>query len=173
VGRHAAWLGTHLSADPLPQKSAPAGAARTAEDGRTRVVLLACVSGKRAHPAPAQDLYVSAWFVKARSFAMASGRPWFILSAMHGLVRPGEILAPYEASLNAMPVAQRRAWAERVATKLHEAAPGLACATLLAGARYRELLQPHLAGRGVTVEVPMAGLRIGEQLRWLNRRGTN
>ncbi|MCE2939855.1 MAG: DUF6884 domain-containing protein [Armatimonadota bacterium] len=42
-------------------------------------------------------------------------------------------------------------------------------ATILAGDRYREFLAPMLQARGVQVDVPMQGLRIGEQLRWLDR----
>ena len=41
--------------------------------------------------------------------------------------------------------------------------------TILAGDRYREFLTPMLQARGVQVDVPMQGLRIGEQLRWLDR----
>lgn len=43
-------------------------------------------------------------------------------------------------------------------------------ATILAGDRYREFLTPMLQARGVQVDVPMQGLRIGEQLRWLDRQ---
>ena len=42
-------------------------------------------------------------------------------------------------------------------------------ATILAGDRYREFLTPLLLARGMQVDVPMQGLRIGEQLRWLDR----
>lgn len=42
-------------------------------------------------------------------------------------------------------------------------------ATILAGDRYREFLTPMLQARGMRVDVPMQGLRIGEQLRWLDR----
>lgn len=48
--------------------------------------------------------------------------------------------------------------------------PDLKHATILAGDRYREFLTPMLQARGVQVDVPMQGLRIGEQLRWLDRR---
>ncbi len=42
-------------------------------------------------------------------------------------------------------------------------------ATILAGDRYRDFLTPMLQAQGVQVDVPMQGLRIGEQLRWLDR----
>lgn len=41
---------------------------------------------------------------------------------------------------------------------------------MLAGMRYRELLEPRLRARGIDVHVPMEGLRIGEQLSWMDAR---
>lgn len=63
------------------------------------VVLVGCVKTKVGHGAPAKDLYVSDYFAKMRAYAEASGLPWFILSAEHGLVSPDEWLEPYERYL--------------------------------------------------------------------------
>lgn len=133
------------------------------------VYLVSCVSQKQDHACEARDLYVSDLFRKARRYAEASQCPWFILSAEHGLVPPGQVIAPYERTLNTMGVADRRAWSERVAAQLAEAVPDLSQVVFLAGKRYREFLARHLADRGVKVSVPMEGLRIGEQLRWLEQ----
>lgn len=133
------------------------------------VYLVSCVSKKRERACAARDLYISDLFRKARLFAEASGSPWFVLSAEHGLVAPGEVIAPYERTLNTMRLSDRRAWAERVAAQLANAVPDLSRVVFLAGKRYRELLSRYLAGRGVAVSIPMKGLRIGEQLRWLGQ----
>jgi hypothetical protein len=133
------------------------------------VYLVSCVSQKREQACEARDLYVSGLFRKARRFAEASGCPWFILSAEHGLVTPGQVIAPYERTPNTMGVADRRAWAERVAAQLAEAVPDLSRVGFLAGERYRGFLARHLEGRSVEVSVPMKGLRIGEQLSWLGQ----
>lgn len=133
------------------------------------VYLVSCVSKKRAQECAARDLYVSALFCKARRYAEASGCPWYILSAEYGLVSPDQIVAPYERTLNTMAVADRRAWAERVAVQLAAAVPDLARVVFLAGERYREFLAQHLIRRGVVVSIPMEGLRIGEQLSWLGQ----
>lgn len=133
------------------------------------VYLVSCVSQKREHACAARDLYTSDWFCKARRYAEASECPWFILSAEYGLVPPDQVVTPYERTLNTMRVADRRAWAERVARQLAEAVPDLSYVVFLAGERYREFLTEHLAGRGVAVSVPMEGLRIGEQLNWLGQ----
>lgn len=133
-----------------------------------RIYLVSCVSRKKSHPAPAQNLYVSDWFKKARAYVLKSGSPWFILSAKHGLVHPDEILAPYEQTLNNMRAAERRAWAEKVQHQMETMLPDADEIVLFAGQRYREYIEHWLRGRFASVQVPMLGLPIGKQLRWLS-----
>ena len=92
-----------------------------------------------------------------------------ILSAKHGLVDPDAVIDPYEMTLNNMPIGDRRAWANRVVEQM-AAHPRPGRVVMLAGARYREFLEPKLRSLGITVEVPMTGLRIGEQLNWLDSK---
>ena len=132
------------------------------------VYLVSCVSKKRANRAPARDLYLSDWFSKARNLIEAKGVPWFILSAEHGLVAPDDLLEPYEKTLNTMLASDRRRWAEKVIRQISEKMPKAKSVTFLAGKRYREFLENYLRNQGVSVEIPMEGLRIGEQLAWLS-----
>jgi hypothetical protein len=76
------------------------------------IILVACCGPKLAGPAPAADLYVSTLFKKARTYAERRGR-WFILSALHGLVDPKMVIAPYDVTLKKMPAQKRREWARR------------------------------------------------------------
>ena len=69
-----------------------------------------------------------------------------------------------------MGAANRRAWAQQVDQDLLRHAADLSDAVFLSGDRYRQFLADRLALRGVAIHVPMAGLRIGEQLRWLQAR---
>ena len=147
---------------------------RAKKDGDTLLsadlCLVSCVSKKLPCPAPAKGLYVSQFFLKARAFVESRRWPWFILSAEHGLLHPDAVTAPYEKTLNKMRADARRAWANDV---MHALEPHLAkekTVVILAGEKYRKFLEPQLRTRGVQVCVPMAGLRIGEQLRWLNAR---
>ncbi len=133
------------------------------------IYLVSCVSQKRSQLCAARDLYISDWFIKARRYAESSMCPWYILSAEYGLVPPEQIIAPYERTLNAMRVMDRRLWADRVSRKILEAVPDLKQVVFLAGKRYREFLTRHLTDRGVKVSIPMEGLRIGEQLSWLRK----
>ena len=110
---------------------------------------------------------MSPWFRKARAFVEASGMPWFILSAEYGLLDPEVQVEPYERTLNEMPISDRRAWAERVVKALTPHCVGVRRIVVLAGTRYRDLLMPMLRALCHNVVVPMEGMRIGEQLRWL------
>jgi hypothetical protein len=134
-----------------------------------RIILISCVGQKRATPCTAKDLYISDWFRKARRFAERSGYSWFILSAEHGLVSPDAVIAPYEKTLNTMGVRERRAWADRVLEQIVVTIPDVKEINFLAGQRYREFLLGELRRRDIVTNVPMEGLRIGEQLSWLGQ----
>ena len=131
------------------------------------VYLVSCVSKKLPSPAPARDLYTSDWFRKARQYIEATGQPWFILSAEHGLLHPDTVIAPYEKTLNTMTVAERREWSNRVKNQLASQLPAADRIVVLAGQRYREFLMDYLHSAVPQVDIPLEGLRIGEQLRWL------
>jgi uncharacterized protein DUF6884 len=135
------------------------------------VYLVSCVAAKRTYATRAKDLYVSEWFRRARDYVEAIGGPWFVLSAKYGLVAPDEVLEPYEQTLNTMSIAERRAWAARVQHQMDERLRQVDRIAVLAGQRYREFLMDYLRRRAPIVEVPLEGLRIGEQLSWFGHHG--
>jgi len=132
-----------------------------------RIALVSCVKQKRSSAAPARDLYVSDLFRGLRRYAEARAGAWYILSAEHGLLHPDQVVAPYERTLNTMRKPERLAWASRVQRQLLEVLPASAEVILLAGARYREDLEPFLRSMGYEVSVPLAGLALGKQLQYL------
>ena len=137
-----------------------------------RTYLVSCVSKKSAGEAPARDFYISTWFKAVRRYVEATGEPWYVLSAKYGLVRPLQVLAPYDETLNNMKIAERRAWASRVMTQIIEFTEPVQTVVVLAGLRYREFLMDYLEGR-FAVEVPMDGLTIGKQLQWLTNHSAH
>lgn len=137
---------------------------------RRTIAFVACVGKKCDGTAPARSLYISAWFVKARLFAERMADDWYILSARHGLVAPDQEIAPYEQTLNTMQRHERLRWAAKVWRAIVVVADEDDRLIFLAGQRYRELVAPVLAGLGYTVEVPMLGLGIGQQLAWLDQQ---
>ena len=138
----------------------------------TRLFLLSCVARKQSGTAPAADLYISEWFKKARRVAETQGDAWFILSAKHGLTPPGKKIKTYNLTLNKMGVGERRKWADRVRQQMKEMLPDADEVVVLAGERYREGLLPYLHENYKRVRIPMAGMGIGKQLRWLKHEST-
>lgn len=131
----------------------------------TRVGLVACASQKLDRPAPARDLYVSQLFKKASAYAEATCDRWYILSAKHGLIRPDEVIEPYDMRLGTSTGPDVNAWADRVREQLAAKLAEVPRVTLvaLAGAQYQTVLRPCQW----PFEIPMKGLGIGQQLGYL------
>jgi hypothetical protein len=133
------------------------------------IVLIACAAKKLAHAAPAKDLYTSQLFRLSYSYAVGlKPDAIYILSAKHGLVSENTVIEPYNVTLNTMSASAIRAWSDAVLDSLR----GIADLTtdevvVLAGDRYRKYLMAHLPN----AQVPLEGLRIGEQLQFLVRNG--
>lgn len=87
------------------------------------IVVIQCGSKKRPTPARADDLYTGSLFRAARDAARRlAGNRWFIVSAKHGLMRPGQLVVPYDAKL---PKGGDPAWSSRVLEELRkQAKPG-------------------------------------------------
>jgi len=116
----------------------------------------------------ARDLYTSPWFRKASAYAAQVADEWYILSARYGLVDPDRVIAPYDETLKRMRATARQDWARKVVKDLQTILQPGDHVLILAGLDYRENLVEPLRQMGCRVEVPMEGLGIGEQLRWLN-----
>ena len=133
------------------------------------VVLISCVGEKKPRKCKAKDLYDSTWFCYAWRYAQSlNPDKVFILSAKYGLVDPDAEIEPYEETLNTKPDNDIRTWAKAVVNTLRgkvDLANDIFI--ILAGERYRR----HLTGNLTKYKVPMDGLRIGQQLKWLKERG--
>lgn len=141
------------------------------------IVLLGCVKDKSDAPAAARNLYRSPLWRGRRAYVEASGHPWMILSALHGLVDPEQVLAPYDLALTDVSAAKRREWGVHVVDALGRRFGDLDGMTfeVHAGVAYRKAIEPRLRDRGARVSVPLEGLSLGRQLRWYRdseRHGT-
>lgn len=149
-------------------KTLPVGPEPSATQPQSDIILVSCVKSKRSRPAAAKDLYTSSLFKKERAYAERSGKPWFILSAEHGLVAPDEWLAPYERYLADTTAEFRQAWGAWVAARL-ELLAGPICGAVIevhASATYLKAAQPHLERLGAHVLDPLRGLTMGQRLAW-------
>ena len=132
-----------------------------------RIVLISCVKTKLDRPAKAKDLYISDLFTKNLAYARKlKPDALYILSAKYGLLNLDDHIAPYEMTLNAMSVSERKLWATGVLTKLSKLA-SLANDEFifLAGLHYREYLTPLIKH----YKVPFEGLSFGNQLKALKK----
>lgn len=134
---------------------------------RDALVVVSCSKRKLKRRAEARDLYISPLFRLMRRYA-EHGKAWRILSAKHGLLDPDTAIDPYDMTLEGMNARARRQWACGVLKKLLPLARCYGRVFILAGSRYREGLVDVLRREGICVCMPMEGLRIGEQLRWLS-----
>jgi hypothetical protein len=134
------------------------------------IFLVSCASTKRAEPSAAKDLYTSQLFEKSREYAGREADRWYILSAKHGLLSPAKEIAPYNVTLKGMSKSERLSWAAKTAAAISQVTTPNDSITILAGEAYREFLIPELHRIGYSVQVPMQGLSIGNQLKWLTER---
>ena len=130
-----------------------------------KIVLISCVSKKLAYKARAEDLYISPLFVGNLRFAKRMmPDEIFVLSAKYGLLELGEEIDPYDTTLNTMPSAQAKAWAEEVLEQMKKRTDLVNDHFIfLAGEKYRKHLVPHLG----SYEIPLQGMPIGKQLQFL------
>ena len=133
-----------------------------------KYVLISCVSQKLDHPALSKDLYTSTLFKLSYRYATSlKSDAIFILSAQYGLVSCDQVIAPYDITLNEMKARDVKKWSERVLVELRKHTDlQKDLFFFLAGDKYRKYLLPHIRN----CQVPMKGLRIGEQLSWLKKK---
>ncbi len=82
------------------------------------VLLLAGAGERVLVPAPAREVYRADRFQAARLRAQARGATWFVLSAEHGLLEPGEWVSPDSRDLADLAPVYRGVWAQWVLVRL-------------------------------------------------------
>jgi hypothetical protein len=104
----------------------------------------------------------------------------YVVSAAHSLVDLDQELAPYDQSLDELPVREGYLWAGRVVTRLMDRHRGPIALTLLVGEKYARHLRgditfrrsEHYTGRkwtGPPVEEPLLHMPIGRRISWLRQ----
>lgn len=136
-----------------------------------RILLIGCGKEKRAEACAAKDLYIGRLFVARRKFAERAGLPWFILSALHGLVNVEEIIKPYDKTMPTQRHAMAR-WADRFKSQFVNKVEvhNRVVVEIHAGADYVAPVRLALAPLGITIEHPVFGMGIGEQMAFYNSR---
>ena len=133
-----------------------------------RIVLLSCVSKKLPHKAKARELYISPLFKYSLKYAI-SLKPdkIYVLSAKYGLLDLDNEIGPYDETLNSMSKIQVKEWSDKVIQQMKLNFDLDDEVIFLAGQRYRKFLLPQLKN----YKIPLGGLGIGKQLRFLKENG--
>ena len=139
-----------------------------------QLVLVGCVKTKRGARSAAKDLYSSPLWRYRRAYAECVGVPWYILSALHGLLDPDRRIDAYELALTDLRAEARRAWSARVLAELKRRVPSLRdkLIEIHAGASYvNHGLEDGLRDAGAVVQRPLARVAgIGRQQAWYQER---
>lgn len=134
--------------------------------------LISCSAQKLDRPAPARELYCSPLFRKSLAYAERRCERVYVLSARHHLVELDTVHEPYEHRLGG--VAERERWGDAVACELVARHGGDLAALLLAGTEYVDPIRLGWlwtpGARELYIVDPLAGLQVGQRLRWLNEQ---
>lgn len=136
-----------------------------------RIVLISCASTKLLHKSEAKNLYISPLFKLSLKYAKSLNPDnIFILSAKHGLLHLEKRIAPYNLTLNDMKTDKIKKWAKIVIRQLEESVNLKRDEIILfAGEKYRRYLISHLSN----CKIPLKGLSIGRQLKYLKQETSN
>lgn len=138
------------------------------------VCILGCVKTKRNAPGKitAIDLYIGIRFTLMLEYARKhyNDDRIYILSDEYGLVKLTDEIETYEKSLKNMTPGERDLWGNRIIDQLRNEGynPDTDEFEILAGAMYVR----HITGEGKirNFNLPLKGMKIGEQLHFLKER---
>ena len=113
-------------------------------NGKPSTILIGCGHTKRKTAAPARLIYTSDRFQTACESAETLGAKYFILSGLHGLVEPEQILEPYDLDLDTLDTDKKSEWNAKVMAALRQVNdPGKLC--ILSAAAYSDPIVQSIA----------------------------
>lgn len=133
-----------------------------------KVVLIPCVSKKQDKKCFAKDMYTSPLFKLNLEYAnKISPSEILILSAKYGLLELNNEIEPYNETLNTKSNNEIREWSKEILNKLKQKFDiDTTEFIFLTGDKYRKFIISELKHYGI----PMKGLTIGKQLKFLKDR---
>lgn len=136
-----------------------------------KIALVSCTKLKQDYLCEAQEMYLpSQLFKKARSYIEQNKYDaWFILLAKYGLLKPMDIIEPYNITLNTMKKNEIVEWSYKVYDQLCQIE--LSQVDFYAGEKYRKHLLPLLQNKNIICNIPLKGLSIGQQLQFYKQKG--
>ena len=135
-----------------------------------KIALVSCTKLKQEYSCEAKDMYLpSQLFRKARNYIEKNNYDnWFILSAKYGLLKPTDIIEPYNITLNTMKKNEIVEWSYKVYNQLCKFE--LSQVDFYAGEKYRKYLIPSLQNKNININILLKGLGIGQQLQFYKQK---
>lgn len=133
-----------------------------------KIVLLSCVSKKLDKESSAELIYNSPLFKKSLNYAKSlNPDKIYILSAKHYVLELNDVIQPYDETLNTMSNKDILKWSNNCLNQLKQKQNlEIDNFIILAGDKYRKYLLPYIKN----YELPLEGLRIGEQMSWYDKQ---
>ncbi|CPR19093.1 conserved protein of unknown function [Candidatus Filomicrobium marinum] len=88
--------------------------------GTKLTLVIGCSGQKRKKRTTAAELYTSSRFKRARAIAESLRAEYLIASAKHGILKPDQIISPYDMNLSDLDGSERRDWGRKIAQQLSE-----------------------------------------------------
>lgn len=140
------------------------------------IALVGCSKQKRYGDLPAQDLYIGRLFRMAFEHALNTADDVHILSALHGLVAPHQVISPYDLSITRLLLSEQDDWGRQVVDGLFFAYPLTPLHLVFyAGYQYVRPILSAASGQEAywTWETPLEGLDLFARLRWFQAHQEN
>jgi len=106
-----------------------------------------------------------------RRYVESSCSDWRILSALHHLVQPTQLIKPYEKTMKSMARDEQRTWALTVFDQIKNEfpEPSRVLFEVHGGKDYVRDLVPLLKSAGYRIELPVPSFGIGRRMQWYDR----
>lgn len=119
---------------------------------------------------PAERAYCSPLFEKSKDWATRRKMDWRVISAKHGIVKPGDRISEYDVTLSDLNKQQKESWADMTADELVKEInkEDYDRVIFLTGRAYMPKRLINKLPNSIEVKTPLEGKQIGERLQWFN-----
>ena len=127
------------------------------------IALIGCGKKKSSQTCYAQDMYQGLLFKTKRMYCESRGIPFYIISAKYGLLRPRQVISPYDTTLKRFTPEHRIEWGKKVVSQME--AQGIRRGSrilALAGKEYLEYIRTQYE-----VVNPLKNLGLFKQVSFL------
>ena len=127
-----------------------------------KIGIVGCVKTKQAFACAAGELYTSTLFTSSVEWLKNQGiTEWYILSAEHGLLHPGTVIAPYEKTLSKMNRWDYGEWCTKLGKQVRKTFSEDQEFVVLGGALYSGPMTYFKSA------FPLKGMGLGQRLAFL------